>query len=186
MLLKDLLFVFWFFAPAGLANLAAFGSGKIPLLKPYNYPVDGGLQFRKRRILGSHKTVRGFIAGFLAAIFCVYLEVYLYRHVPFIQTISAIDYTTIHPELLGALLGVGALAGDAVKSFFKRQTNIPPGRSWVPFDQVDYIVGGVLLSFFYIQLTIFQYMLLFALFVFLHPIYNFMGYLLKLRKDPFG
>jgi CDP-2,3-bis-(O-geranylgeranyl)-sn-glycerol synthase len=170
----------------GLQTWQHLHQGKFPHLKPYNYPVDGGLKFRGKRVLGSHKTIRGFIAGFLAAIFCVYLEVFLYKQFTFIQIIVPIDYTTIQPVLLGALLGVGALLGDAVKSFFKRQANVPPGKSWVPFDQIDYIVGGVLLSFFYIQLTITQYALLFALFVFLHPVYNFMGYLLKLRKDPFG
>jgi CDP-2,3-bis-(O-geranylgeranyl)-sn-glycerol synthase len=184
MFLKDLLFVYWFFGPAGLANLAAFASGKMPLLKPYNYPVDAGLKFRDKRILGTHKTVRGFIAGILAAIFCVYLEVFLYKNLPFIQTIVAIDYTTIQPVLLGVLLGGGALVGDAVKSFFKRQMNIPPGKSWVPFDQIDYIVGGVFFSAFYIQLTLWQYFLLFIIFVILHPVYNFLGFLLKLRKEP--
>src|SRR6476660_5357346 len=105
MFIKDLLFAYWFFAPAGLANLAAFASGKIPLLKPYNYPVDAGLKFRNKRILGNHKTVRGFIAGFLAAIFCVYLEIFLYKNIAWIPPIVAIDYTTISPVLLGALLG---------------------------------------------------------------------------------
>lgn len=185
-IIKDLIFVFWFFGPAGLANLAAFASGRIPLLKPYNYPVDAGLKFRGKRILGNHKTVRGFIAGILASIATVYLAVYLYSTFGFIRDIIPLDYTKINPTLLGFLLGFGALAGDALKSFFKRQMNIDPGKNWVPFDQIDYVVGGIILSFLYIPLSLWHYLLLFVLYVVLHPVYNYMGYALKLRKEPFG
>lgn len=181
---KDLLFVFWFFGPAGLSNLAAFASGKIPLLKRYNQPVDGGLKFRGKRILGSHKTIRGFIAGIIAGILCVLFEVLLYSQFAFIRDIVFIDYTIINTVLLGFLLGFGALAGDAAKSFFKRQRNISPGKSWVPFDQIDYIVGGIFFSALYIQLDLWYYFLLFVLFLLLHPAHTFLGYLLKLKNEP--
>lgn len=183
-LIKELLFVFWFFAPAGLSNLAAFASGHIPLLKLFDQPVDGGLKFRKKRILGSHKTIRGFIAGISAGILCVYLEIFLYINVPIVRFFVSLDYTLIQPVLLGFLLGFGALCGDAAKSFFKRQINIKPGKSWVPFDQIDFIVGGVLFSLLYIRLTEWQYLLLFVLFLLLHPLHTFLGFLLKLKKEP--
>jgi CDP-2,3-bis-(O-geranylgeranyl)-sn-glycerol synthase len=183
-IIKDLLFVFWFFGPAGLSNLAAFLAGKIPFLKPYNQPVDFGLKFRKRRILGSHKTVRGFIAGIIIAIATVYIEVALYQNISWVRTVIPIDYTAINPVLLGLLLGFGALAGDAVKSFFKRQKNVSPGKSWVPFDQIDYIVGGVIFSALYIQLNWWHYFLLFIMYLLLHPFNTFLGYLVKLRKEP--
>lgn len=47
---------------------------------------------------------------------------------------------------LGLLLGLGAVSGDAVKSFFKRRLGIAPGRPWVPFDQLDFQVGALLLA----------------------------------------
>lgn len=183
---NELIFVFWFFGPAGLANLAAFSAGKVPLLKRFNQPVDFGLKFRNKRILGNHKTIRGFIAGVLAAIACIYLEFFLYVQTPFIRDIISLDYTQVNLLFLGFLLGFGAIAGDAIKSFFKRQNNIQPGKSWVPFDQIDYIIGGVIFSAFYIPLSFEQYSVLFILFVILHPVYNHLGYLLKLRKDPLG
>lgn len=183
-ILKDLIFVFWFFGPAGLSNMAAFGSGKIPFLIPYNYPVDAGLKFRNKRVLGSHKTVRGFIAGIIVAIFTVYIEVYLYQNISWVRALIPINYSSINPILLGFLLGFGALAGDAIKSFFKRQKNVPPGKSWVPFDQIDYIVGGILLSALYIQLSLWHYALLFFMYLVLHFYNNALGYFLKLRKEP--
>ena len=183
-IIKDLLFVFWFFGPAGLSNLGAFLASKIPFLKPFNQPVDFGLTFRNKRVLGSHKTIRGFIAGIIVGILTVYFEVFLYQNFSWVRAIVPIDYTTVNPVLLGFLLGFGALAGDAVKSFFKRQKNVPPGKSWVPFDQIDYIVGGVLFSALYIQLSLWHYLLLFVLYLLLHPFNTILGYFVKLRKEP--
>jgi len=182
--MKELFFVLWFFAPAGLANVSAFFSSKIPLLKKLGQPVDGKLKFRGRRILGSHKTIRGFIMGTVMAIIGVYIEVFLYVQIPFFQEILPIDYSIINPVILGFLLGFGALTGDAVKSFFKRQLSIQPGRSWVPFDQIDYILGGMVFTYFYIPLTAFEYILLFFVWFLIHPIISFWGYLLKLKRQP--
>jgi hypothetical protein len=44
----------------------------------------------------------------------------------------------------GFWIGFCALLGDLAKSFFKRQREIPPGKSWVPFDQIDWGIGAVL------------------------------------------
>jgi CDP-2,3-bis-(O-geranylgeranyl)-sn-glycerol synthase len=183
-ILKELFFVFWFFAPAGVANMMAFFSGKIPFLKPFTYPVDFFLKINGKRVLGSHKTIRGFIVGTLAAVLIVYFEVFLYQQIPLLRTILPLNYEYINPLLLGGLLGLGALVGDSVKSFFKRRMKISPGKSWVPFDQIDFILGGMLFSTFYIQLSLLEYCLLFIVWLVIHPAISFSGYLFRLKKDP--
>jgi CDP-2,3-bis-(O-geranylgeranyl)-sn-glycerol synthase len=47
--------------------------------------------------------------------------------------------------VLGVLLGVGAIGGDSAKSFLKRRRGIPAGARWVPADQLDFVVGALLL-----------------------------------------
>lgn len=183
-MLKELFFVIWFFGPAGLANVAAFFSGKLPVLKRFSYPVDFGLTFRGKRILGSHKTIRGFIAGILVAIATVYLELFLYMNIGWVRDLLPIDYTNINPILFGTLSGFGALMGDAVKSFFKRRVGVAPGKSWVPFDQIDYIIGGIVFTAFYIQLQPFEYILLCIVWFLIHPLTTFIGFLLRLKKEP--
>ncbi len=183
-LLKDLFFAFWFFGPAGLANVLAFGSGKSKLLRPFNYPVDCYRTFRGKRILGSHKTIRGFVVGTIAAILAVNLQIVLYQHFAWMRAVLPIDYSVVNPIILGFLLGFGALAGDAIKSFFKRQVGIQPGVSWVPFDQIDFILGGIIFSWFYIQLTPLQYASIFFMWIIIHPVISFLGYLLKLKRKP--
>jgi CDP-2,3-bis-(O-geranylgeranyl)-sn-glycerol synthase len=183
-ILKELFFAFWFFAPAGLANVIAFGSGKIKFLRPFSYPVDFGLRFRGKRILGSHKTIRGFLLGTIVAILGVYIQIFLYNTMAWQREILPIDYTVVNPILLGFLLGFGALFGDAVKSFFKRQWGIQPGKSWAPFDQVDFILGGIFLSYFYYPLEWYQYLFILIIWVIIHPTISFLGFLLKFKKAP--
>lgn len=183
-MIKDLLFVFWFFLPAGLANIAAFFSGKIPFLKRFSYPVDFNATFRGKRILGSNKTIRGFTFAILAGILTVYLQILLFKNLNFLNTFITLNYEQINPIILGSLAGFGALFGDSVKSFFKRQLGIMPGRSWFPFDQIDYIVGGILLTSLYVQLSLSEYIVLFSIWFFLHLLINFIGYILKLKDSP--
>lgn len=181
---QSIFFSLWFFAPAGLANLAAFLAGKIKVLKRFNYPVDCYKKFRGRRILGSHKTFRGFIAATIVGIVFCLMEVWSYIHLPFIRQLVSLDYSSINPFVLGALLGFGALFGDTVKSFFKRYINIKPGESWFPFDQIDYILGGITFSLFYIHLPLGEYIILFIVWFLIHPLTTFIGYLFKLRRQP--
>lgn len=183
-MIKDIFFVWWFFAPAGVANIAAFFSGKIPFLKPYSHPVDFSAKFRGKRILGDNKTIRGFIFGIIAAIIIVYLQVFLFNQFIFLRKILSIDYNSINPILFGVLAGFGALFGDALKSFFKRQIGVVPGKSWFPFDQIDYIVGGILFTSFYIRLSLGEYIVLFLVWFLLHPLTTILGYIFKLKDSP--
>lgn len=182
--LNYLIFSIFFFLPAGIANSTPVLAVKIKFLQPLDKPIDGGKTFRGVRIFGDHKTVRGFLTGTLTAILTTILLYKLYQNSPYLQSISPIDYEALNPVILGFLLGFGALLGDAIKSFFKRRTSIPPGKSWFPFDQLDYIIGGLLFSSFYAPLT-WQYYLIITLIWFgLHLLFTFIGYLAGLKEDP--
>ncbi len=183
-MIERLLFVLWFFLPSGVANVAAFFSGQVSFLKRYNAPVDFGLKFRGKRILGSNKTIRGFVVGIISAIVIVYFQIFLYSQFEFIRGFAYIDYSLINPLLFGFLSGFGALAGDSIKSFFKRQNKIAPGVSWFPFDQIDFIIGGIIFTSFYIRLSFWDYFWVLALWFLIHPFTTFLGFLLKLKKEP--
>lgn len=183
-MIKDLFFVFWFFSPAGVATVAALLAGKSSLLQRYSYPADFYLKIRKKRIFGEHKTIRGFIVGVITGIGTVYLQVFLYNNIGFLRKLLPLDYSLVDPIVLGSLFGFGAMFGDGIKSFFKRQIGIAPGKSWFPFDQIDYIVGGTLFSLLYIRLSVTQYVLLFIVWFLIHPITTFIGYLFRVKESP--
>ena len=174
----------WFFLPAGIANVMPVFAAHIPVLKKFSYPIDGYKTFRGKRIFGDHKTVRGFVVGISSAIIIVFIEKFLFQNSWWIRSLVSINYNVLNPFILGALLAIGALGGDAIKSFFKRQWNIQPGKAWFPFDQLDYIVGGILATIFYIRLSNVEYITIIIIWFLIHMISTMMGYVLKLKESP--
>ena len=175
----ELVKIIWFFLPAAIANMSPV---LFKWVKFLDYPIDFNKTCFGKPLLGKNKTFRGILFGILLAILFVYIQVILY---PFTKEICLINYNNINFILLGFLLGFGALFGDSVKSFFKRQLNIKPGKSWIPFDQVDWIIGAILFSIFYVALSLYDVIFAIIIFGVLHPIVNLIGYFLKIKKNKF-
>lgn len=138
----------WLFLPAYVANMAPVFAMKV--FPRWNSPLDGGLVLADgRRLLGEGKTVRGLVSGILFG-------------AGFAAGQSAVRYTSFDlsdfghgetggvwgPLTIGAAMGFGAILGDAAKSYFKRRTGRRGGAPWVPFDQLDFVLGGLLFGWF--------------------------------------
>lgn len=175
-ILSDSFLVLWLFLPAGIANMVPVFFAKIPGLAKLNEPLDFGLKWRGVRLLGDHKTIRGLVGGAIVGGVVCYLQ-------SLVGDATSTSTVPINPFLFGLLLGAGALLGDAIKSFFKRQIGIASGSSWFPFDQIDYILGAILITSPFIQLSLRQYILTIVLWFALHLLTVLIGYLLNLRKD---
>lgn len=183
-MIGSVLFPLWFFLPAGVANMAPVFAAKIPVLSSLDTPLDGGLKLNGKRIFGDHKTVRGLISGILLAILFVWLQQVLYTAQPSWFGWSELDYRFVNPLIVGFLLGFGALGGDALKSFFKRQLGVKPGDSWFPFDQIDYILGAIIITAGIITLPFVFYLFSILLWICLHLVVSYIGFLLKLKEKP--
>lgn len=182
--MNTLIFAIWFFIPAGVANAAPIIAAKIPGLSKLTAPLDFNIMFRGKRFFGEHKTWRGLIVGIIAAIAVVYLQQLINQQV-FLEFIpvNAEEYLFNSPVLLGFLFGFGALMGDAIESFFKRQKPIAPGKAWFPFDQIDYIIGGCLATAALVQLSYAQYLTVFIVWFLMHLLFSYIGYLLNLKRS---
>lgn len=144
----------WFFLPAMTANMAPVLVSHSQTLRSLAYPLDGGHTWRGKRLLGNNKTLSGLVLGLLAGGLTGLLQHWLYSY-PAPQSISIVSYNSVSASFsLGVLLGAGALVGDAVKSFFKRQRNIPAGQSWLPFDQIDLVLGAIAITWWIDAVTI--------------------------------
>jgi CDP-2,3-bis-(O-geranylgeranyl)-sn-glycerol synthase len=130
--------VIWFLIPAGVANLVPPISAK--LLPRWDSPMDFGVHWRGQQLLGSHKTVRGLVTGTLMALLVHHGQVLLALRSDWLADL-AISPAYYHYWWLGAWLGFTALLGDALKSLAKRQLNIEPGKPWLPWDKIDWILG---------------------------------------------
>jgi hypothetical protein len=183
--LNDIFFALWFFLPAAIANVVPILVAPMPVLRNYNAPIDHGLTFRGKRVLGSHKTWRGLITGVIFSTITLWLQQLAVEHSAWFHTATAdVNYTQLPTLILGPLFGLGALGGDAIESFFKRQRGVAPGKGWFPFDQIDYIVGGALVSIPFARLTLLQYVWLIVIWLGVHVVASYIGYLLKLKEQP--
>lgn len=184
-MLQDILFAIWFLLPAAVANAVPIFAAAIPALKRFDAPIDGGRTWRGHELLGPHKTWRGIISGIIASTLLLWVQVLLTQHFGWAQYLAGdVDYSMLPVLLLGPLFAIGALGGDAIESFFKRQRNIRSGGSWVPFDQLDYIIGSVVVSLFFVILTPVQYVAIFVIWFVMHIVASYIGYKLGLKKDP--
>lgn len=183
-MLNDVLYALWFFAPAGAANVAPILVAKLPGLRQWNTPMDFGIRYRGKRLLGKSKTWRGLLCGIAFGAIAFALQQPLSQHFgSFTTYLEAVHYFDLSPWL-GVLLGAGALLGDAVKSFFKRRMAIPPSKSWFPFDQLDYILGGCVFTALIAAPPFKIYLLIFILWFTIHLIASYLGHLLDLKKAP--
>ncbi|KAF5424443.1 CDP-2,3-bis-(O-geranylgeranyl)-sn-glycerol synthase [Candidatus Methanomarinus sp.] len=177
--------------PAYIANPMAvvFGGGT---------PIDCGKNFYDgRRILGDGKTIRGLIAGTACGLVAGLIQIILAPVLAasglfgsldiFQSSLNAYTFNTIHVVFLMAL---GALLGDSAESFIKRRINLKRGAMFPVADQLDFVVGAWILTYIlasawfiiYFDMRIIITVLIIT--PLLHITTNIIGYLLKLKKEP--
>jgi CDP-2,3-bis-(O-geranylgeranyl)-sn-glycerol synthase len=167
--------IFWFFLPAGLSNTSPPIIAKIPGLRHWNTPIDFGKSWRGVRIFGDHKTWRGLVMGsFVAGLFGLAQYYFL----------AETTYSLLYFVAGTTFMGFGALAGDAVESFFKRRRNIGSGKSWFPLDQIDYIIGGLAFSYPFFRPTLIDMMQVAVLYFVLHLLVGWLSYKAKIKDTP--
>ena len=162
----------YFFLPAYVANMAPVLSRKIPL---FATPVSV-------HYFGDHKTWRGLIVAPLAGTLVFYIQQVAYN-AGFTQ-MALVQYSDF-PFYFGTLLGAGAILGDLLKSYYKRQAGIAPGIPWIPWDQLDFVMGalvGSLILFVPPAEVILTLLLISPL---LHMLVNMIGYGLGINKNKF-
>jgi CDP-archaeol synthase len=86
--------------------------------------------------LGNHKTWLGCALAIAASTAMAWAQSRLRWHG------SVVNYDDWF--VLGAVCGLAAMVGDSAKSFVKRRLGVAPGKPWIPADQLDYVVAGIL------------------------------------------
>jgi CDP-2,3-bis-(O-geranylgeranyl)-sn-glycerol synthase len=112
---------------AGVAQTAWFRSA---WSHRFLLPLDGGRQFRGRRIFGANKTLRGFMV-------MVPATAAAFATLAMLLGPRGIEHSGLWPLslsgywLLGAVAGFGFMAGELPNSFVKRRLGIGDGRAAV-------------------------------------------------------
>lgn len=131
-------------------------------------PIDAGKCLSDgERILGDHKTIRGFAGGLIVGF-----------------VVGIFEYAFISKELLSVavLASLGALLGDLVGAFVKRRFRIKPGGSLPGLDQLDFVIGAVLMVSIVTQLSLAAVLILLLLTPPVHFLTNLGAYALGLKS----
>jgi CDP-2,3-bis-(O-geranylgeranyl)-sn-glycerol synthase len=149
-----------FIGPAYVANAAPllFGGGRI---------LDGGrLLSDGQPIFGAHKTVRGVIAGIIAG-----------------SAIGAAESLVDSRLLLGGfLIALGAVLGDLLGAFIKRRLKVDPGKPFPILDQLDFVLGSLILGYSFFQIGLISAVLVVVVTPPIHLATNYGAYLLGIKK----
>lgn len=149
-MLETILTALYFFLPAFVANMLPVILGALRF--PFGRPIS-------EKWLGSHKTWRGFYAGYLGALLVLAVQshfaiavvvpgdnfssVFSLSNSPSFMASPLLNYAHLNIFLYALPFGLGAIAGDAIKSFFKRRLKRKPGAPFFPFDQLDFVIGAL-------------------------------------------
>ncbi len=170
---------FWAMLPAYVPNNAAVlaGGGR---------PIDGGRMLGDSRLLGDGKTWRGTAVGTLVGLA---LALGLNAVNDLVSAALAISLPTfpIHAALG---LALGAMLGDIGASFIKRRSGRERGAAFPGLDQLDFVVGALLLAFvvapdwFLATFTLPVLAVIFVITPILHVGTNIIAYVLGVKNEP--
>lgn len=170
--LQILLSALYVFLPAYCANMAPVIAGGLQL--PGAVPIAS-------KALGAHKTYRGLIAGYAAALLMLWMQ-RLLQEEGMLESMRLLDYSATSLLFAALLFAGGALGGDLVKSFFKRRLGKAPGAAWFPWDQWDFVLGTFLLVLPFHPLPWEVVLTIIILTPLLHLLANVTGYLIGWKK----
>jgi CDP-2,3-bis-(O-geranylgeranyl)-sn-glycerol synthase len=149
-----------FIGPSYVANAA-------PLLLGGGRTLDGGRKLSDGQpIFGSHKTIRGVLAGVIAGTLVGFGE-------------SFIDSRLI---VGGLMIALGAVLGDLLGAFVKRRLRVEPGKAFPILDQLDFILGGLLLGYAFLPISVISAVLVVVVTPPIHLATNYGAYLLGIKK----
>jgi len=130
-------------------------------------PIDLGRKFFDgERVLGDHKTLRGFVSGLIVGAivgaFCSYV---------FSKNLITVAVSA----------SLGALLGDMVGAFVKRRLKIKPGSALPIVDQLDFVVGAIILVSLFSAISLPVVLILLLVTPPIHFLTNVAAYALSLK-----
>jgi len=181
-LLQWLLASLWFFLPAYFANMAPVFAKWLKVGESLAKPIDAGKKISNQFILGPNKTWRGVISSLIVGAFIAKLQSLFIAKSTFLYSLNILDYERINPWIMGLLLGLGVTFGDLAKSFIKRRLKKKSGERFIPWDQLDLAIGGLIVVSIYFFPPLPVWIVILVLTPFLGIMVNLLGYSLKIKE----
>ena len=145
----------------------SYAANASPLLFGGGPTLDGGRKlWDGQPIFGSHKTIRGVIAGILAG------------------TIIGLGESPVDSRLAlaGFMIALGAVLGDLLGAFIKRRLHVEPGRAFPVLDQLDFVLGSLILGYYFFPIGLYSAILFVMVTPPIHLVTNYGAYRLGIKK----
>ncbi|HET7404714.1 MAG TPA: CDP-2,3-bis-(O-geranylgeranyl)-sn-glycerol synthase [Candidatus Bathyarchaeia archaeon] len=149
-----------FIGPSYVANAA-------PLVLGGGRTLDGGRKLSDGQpIFGSHKTIRGVLAGVIAG------------------SLVGLGESLLDSRLFvgGFMIALGAVLGDLLGAFLKRRLRVEPGRAFPILDQLDFILGSILLGYSFFPIPWISIVLVVVVTPPIHLATNYGAHLLGIKE----
>ena len=169
---------------------------KSSLLQAAYRPMDAGLMLKDgKRLFGANKTWKGFFGMIVWGALAQLLWGLLLKSIPNLEKLHLVyafyENTVLFNLVLGALLGLAYVLFELPNSFTKRPLEIREGKTaengwkwiFIWIDQIDSLIGCILLLLFYIPLSWQQMLGILILGAGTHLGVNRLLYWAKLRKN---
>jgi CDP-2,3-bis-(O-geranylgeranyl)-sn-glycerol synthase len=172
----EVVYALFFIFPAYVANA-------MPVVLGGGAPIDLGRKwFDGKPIFGSHKTIRGFAVGVTAGTLTGLAQEFVLHSVAPPDFVLPFQFSVI----VGFVVSLGALLGDLAHSFVKRRINIVEGAPLPVADQLDFVVGAILLSFLASppHLNVLTIVIILVITLPTHLLTNVIAYLAGVKKTP--
>ncbi len=171
------------FLKAVFLLLPAYIANMIPVFSGGKTPIDFGQKLYRHRILGPGKTIRGFVYGVAAGTIIGSIEWLL---LPFLNDYAS-SFGFVFPKMnlfIAFLISFGSLAGDATGSFIKRRMNLERGKEVLGLDQLNFIIGAIVFSFFFTQISWEMIAVMILITPIVHRTACIIGYWIKVKREP--
>ncbi|MEM0015406.1 MAG: CDP-archaeol synthase [Zestosphaera sp.] len=141
-------------------------------------PIDFGRTFIDgRRVFGDNKSLEGFASGVVAGSLVGLAYSYYFSAPVWL--------------MYGIVSGLGAMCGDLLNSFVKRRLGLAPGQPFIPLDQISFFLAAFIAVkasradlLVGRELGVVDFAVGLALAGLLHPLTNYLAYLLGVKESP--
>jgi CDP-2,3-bis-(O-geranylgeranyl)-sn-glycerol synthase len=172
------------FVKALLIIFPAYAANGFPPLARGHRPIDLKIKWIDgNRIFGNGKTIEGTVFGLFAGFIIGALEAFLYSDL----NAYAMQFGVTLPVInlfVGFMIALGALFGDMIGSFLKRRFKLKRGADVPLLDQWNFVIGAVLFSFWFTEITIWMFLIMLVITPIVHRIANIIAHRIKVKKEP--